>query len=190
MGARARRADRLSRGLLAQDAALSVAEDRQHRCGARGRADARRLPVPERDAALSRLACGDSDRRMRAGHRQSAFASRRDRAGQSRGWLLRRDLLSALFMALAAVRIRPHLARRAPDHASPVRARGRRRGARRAHLPADRAAGRGSLSPLAVRDCANPRGLARVHGNCRQADLRRQGLSVPLSPAGGPHFRL
>ena len=117
MGARARRADRLSRGVLARDAALSVAIDRQHRRWARDRADARRLPVPERDAAVSRLARGDSDRWMRAGHRQSAFASGRGRARQSRRRILRRDLLSALSVALAAVRLRPHLARRDPDRA-------------------------------------------------------------------------
>ena len=76
MGTRARRADRLSRGLLARGAALSVATDRQHRRGARNRADARRLPVPERDAALSRMARGDPDTWLRAGHRQSAIRFR------------------------------------------------------------------------------------------------------------------
>ena len=134
LGARARRAHRLSRGLLARSAALSVAADRQHRRRARRRADALRLPVHERDAALSRLAGGDPNLRLRARHRPSAFASGRGRAWQSRGRFLRRDLLSALSVALAAVRIRPHLARRDPDHARLARPCGRSRVSRRAHL--------------------------------------------------------
>ena len=71
---------------------------------------------------------------------------------------LRRDLLSALFVALAAVRLRPHLARRHPDRARSACAGVRGRGARRAHLPVDRAAGRDSVSPPAIRDCAGARG--------------------------------
>ena len=66
--------------------------------------------------------------------------------------------------------------------------RGRR--SRRAHLPAGRAAGRDSVSPPALRDSAGPRGLARSDRIGWQADLRFQGLSLPLSAARRPHFRL
>ncbi len=90
--------------------------------GARNRADARRLSVHERDANLSRVAGGSPDNGLRACHRQSAFAPRRGRPRQSRRWLLRRDLLSALFVALASIRVRPHLARRDPDSARSARA--------------------------------------------------------------------
>ena len=169
---------------------LSVATPRQYRRWTRNRADARRLPVPERGAVLSRLARGDPDTWLRAGHRQSAFASGRGRARQSRRRFLRRDLLSALFVALAAVRLRPHLAWRHPDRARSARAGVRGRRSRRAHLPAGRAAGRDSVSPPALRDGVGPRGLARADRIGWQADLRREGLSVPLSAARGPHFRL
>ena len=91
------------------------------------------------------------------------------------------DFLSALSVALAAVRLRPHLARRDPDHARPVRACGRRRGARRAHLSADRAADRDSVSPPAVRDRVGPRGPARADRNRRTGDLRFEGFSRPAS---------
>ena len=100
--------------------------------------------VSERGAVLSGLARGDPDRRLRLGHRLSRFASRRDRAWQSRGRFLRRDLLSALSVALAAVRLRPHLARRNPDDAAFCSASLRGRGSRGADLLADRAAGRAS----------------------------------------------
>ena len=160
MGTRAGSADRLSRGLLARGAALSVAKDRQHRRRRRDRADARRLPVSQRDAALSRLAGGDSDPWMCAGHRQSGFASGRGGARQSPRRLFRRHLLSALSVALAAVRVRSHLAGRDPDCARSVRARGRGGGACGAHVPADRAADRNSVSPPAVYNCARARGPA------------------------------
>ena len=128
---------------------------------ARNRADARRVPVPERDASLSGLARGDSDPGLSPGHRQSEFVSGRGRAGQSRRGLLRRDLLSALSVALAAVRVRPHLAGRDPHGARSACARLRRRAARGAHVSAGRAAGRGSVSPPALRDRVGARRRAR-----------------------------
>ena len=76
----------------------------------------------------------------------------RGRARQSRGRFLRRDFLSALSVALAAVRIRPHLARRDPDHARLGCPCGRSRVSRRAHLSADRIARGGGVSPPAVDD--------------------------------------
>ena len=118
------------------------------------------------------------------------FAPGRDCARQSRRRFFRRDLLSALFVALAAVRLRPHLARRHPDGAGSACAGVRGGGSRRAHLRLDRAAGRDSVSPPAVRDCAGARWLARADRNRRQADLRFQGLSLPFSAARRPHFRL
>ena len=190
MGTRARRADRLSRSVLARGASLSVATPRKHRRGTGNRADARRLPVPERNATLSRLAGGRPNTWLRACHRQSRFAFGRDRARQPRGRLLWRDLLSALFVALAAVCVCPHLARGAPDHAGSVRAGGCRGAACGAHLPADRAAGSSSVSSPAIRDCVGPRRLACVNRSRGTDDLRLEGLSVPVSAAGGPHLRL
>ena len=61
MGARARRAPRLSRGLLARSSAVSVAAGGKRRRSARRRADALCLSGHERGRAISRLARGDPD---------------------------------------------------------------------------------------------------------------------------------
>ncbi len=191
MGTRARRAARLSRGLSARRFALSRPPGRRCRRNARRRADARRLFHDERSRALSWLAGCDPDRGLRPGHRASALARGRCRARQSGRGLFRRHFLSALSVALAAVRLRPYLARRHSDARGDVRAGRDRRRSRDPHLSAGRGAGRDARFAAAPSRVA----LVLLAGSGRDRHrrahhLRREGIPGPLSAARRAHFRL
>ena len=172
VGARARGARRLPRGFPAQPLAVSLARHGEPWRGARGRADPGGLSLLERGGAVSRLARGHSNARLRAGDREPRLRRREGRARQPGRRFLRPDLLSALSVALAAVRLRPHLARRHSDAGRDVRARGRSRRAGGADPPLRRGARDGALSPPPLRARARPRRGACGDRNPRPRDLR------------------
>ena len=96
---------------------------------------------------------------------------RRRRARQSRRRVLRRRFLSALSLALAVVRLRPHLARRHSDARRDVRPRRRGGRPRRLHLSLHRGAGGGALPSPSLRARARARRRACGDRDRRPRDL-------------------
>ncbi len=190
LGAGARQPACLPRSLPARAPPLPFARQGKPRRGARRRSDAGDLPLPQGDRRVSRLAGDPADGGLRAGDREPGLDLGDGRPAQSGRGLHRRDLLSALSLALAALCFRARDARGLSDGRGHAGARRPRLRARGAHLLLHRAPARSAVPRESQRRGAKSRRTARGDGRVRTAGLCGGRLSRPLPAAGREDLHL